>query len=278
MREVPFTQIQVDDLKGKAKRAYTGVPEGQMHYRFQGSGKTVLLLHMAGSSSDEFSRMIPLLPQKYKVLAPDLLGFGESDMPPREYEIPDYAQSILSFMDSLDIEQATILGHHAAASIAVEIAVTCPNRVESLILSAMPCSRDPAERLARLGTRYMQRVEVTWDGTHVMEYWARANRFGESVQVCNERALDYFKAGPRGEEMHWAGAKYHILPKLSSITCPTLLLCGSKDWMLPGSEVAKEEMPDSKLVVIDGGTVLMNREIPKEVVAAVLPFLESLSG
>lgn len=278
MTQVPFTQIKTDELKGKVKRAYTEILEGQIHYRFQGIGETVLLLHMAGSSSDEFSRMIPLLSKSYKILAPDLLGFGESDMPPRAYEIPDYARSVLSFMDALHVEKAHVLGHHAAALIAVEMAVTFPNRVQSLMLSAMPCSRDPAERLARLDARYMQPVEVSWDGSHLMEYWARANRFGESVQVCNERALDYFKAGLRGEEMHWAGAKYHVLPKLSSIACPTMLLCGNKDWLLPGSDIAKEEMPRSKFVLIDGGTVIMNREIPKEVAAAVLSFLDTLQA
>ena len=249
-----------------------------MHYRFQGSGRTVLLLHMACSSSDEFTRMIPFLSKNYRVIAPDHLGFGESDMPPREYQTADYARSILSFMDSLNIEKASILGHHAAAQIAVEIAVTCPDRVESLMLSGIPCSRDPAERLAKLNEPYMQRVEVMQDGSHLMEYWARANRFGESVQVCNERALDYFKAGPRGEEMHWSAAKYHALPKFSSITCPTLLLCGSEDWMLPGSEIAKEVIPRNEFVIIEGGTVIMYREIPGKVAAAILPFLESLRG
>lgn len=275
MTDIPFTQIAIDDLKLKSRRAYTDIAEGQMHYRVHGEGRALLLLHMAGSSSDEFSRLMPLLSGCCKAYAPDLLGFGESDMPPAAYEIPDHARTVISFMDSLGIRKASILGHHAAASIAVEIAVSSPERVEALILSAMPCTRDPAERLARINSRYMRRVEVSWDGSHLMEYWARANRFGESVQVCNERALDYFKAGPRGEELHWAGARYHVLPKLSSLRCPTLLLCGSKDWMLPGSHVAKQELPDSELVIIEGATVIMNREVPKEVAAAVLPFLQT---
>ncbi len=272
----PDTRIKVDELKGTVKRAYTDVPEGQVHYRFQGSGKVLLLLHMACSSSDEFTRMIPLLSKNYRVIAPDHLGYGESDMPPRAYEIPDYAQSILSFMDSLNIEKVSILGQHAGALMAVEIAVNHPERVDSLILVGLPCTRDPKERLTISDLPEMQRVEVTWDGSHLMEYWERANRFGESVQVCNERALDYFKAGPRGEEMHWASARYHVLPKLPLLNCPTLLTCGSKDWLLPGSKIAKEAIPGSKLTIIEGGTVQMSREIPKEVTAVVLTFLGSL--
>ena len=198
-----------------------------MHYRFQGSGRTVLLLHMACSSSDEFTRMIPFLSKNYRVIAPDHLGFGESDMPPREYQTADYARSILSFMDSLNIEKASILGHHAAAQIAVEIAVTCPDRVESLILSGIPCSRDLAERLAK-------RIHATGgsdaDGSHLMR--------GASQSIWRiggmQRGSDYFKVGPRGEEMHWSAAKYHALPKRSYRFVQRCCTCGSEDWMLPG--------------------------------------------
>jgi pimeloyl-ACP methyl ester carboxylesterase len=279
MNRGPVTHIIVDELKGMVRRAYTDIPEGQMHYRYQGKGeRTLLLLHMVMSSSDEFTRMIPLLSEKFRVLAPDHLGQGESDLPPRQYEIPDYARTIISFMDSLNVKKASILGQHGGAHIAVEIAATCPERVDSLILSAIPCPKDPKEELVKLTLPEMQAIEVKWDGSHLMEYWERANRFGESVQVCNERALDYFKAGPRGEEMHWASFKYavHVQDRLRLIKCPTLLICGNKDWLRPGSEVAQEAFPNSKLVLIKGGSTIMNREMPKQVVAAILPFLESL--
>jgi pimeloyl-ACP methyl ester carboxylesterase len=124
----------------------------------------------------------------------------------------------------------------------------------------------------------MQPIKIKWDGSHLMEYWERANRFGESVQVCNERALDYFKAGPKGEEMHHASFRYavHVRDRLRQVKCPTLLICGRKDWLSPGSTVAQQLLPGSELIFIEGGSVIMNREMPKEVVAAILPFLESL--
>ena len=48
--------------------------------------------------------------------------------------------------------------------------------------------------------------------------------------------------------------------------------------MLPGLEIAKQVIPGNKFVIIEGGTVIMNREIPEKVAAAILPFLESLRG
>jgi len=55
------------------KRAYTDIPEGQIHYRIEGSGEPILLLHMAVSSSDEFSRTMHFLSKKYRAIAIDFL-------------------------------------------------------------------------------------------------------------------------------------------------------------------------------------------------------------
>ena len=46
---------------GHMRRAYADVPDGQMHYRYEGRGEALLLLHMAGSASDQFERVIPFL-------------------------------------------------------------------------------------------------------------------------------------------------------------------------------------------------------------------------
>ena len=60
------------------KRGYVDVPEGQVHYRAEGSGDAIILLHMASSSSGEYSRVIPFLAKTYHAIAMDFLGFGES--------------------------------------------------------------------------------------------------------------------------------------------------------------------------------------------------------
>jgi len=64
------------------KRAYTDIPEGQMHYRFEGEGEPIILLHMAVSSSDEYTRAMHFLSRKYRAIAPDFLGAGDSDPAP----------------------------------------------------------------------------------------------------------------------------------------------------------------------------------------------------
>jgi len=92
------------------KRAFTDIPEGQMHYRVEGTGEPVLLLHMAVASSDEFTRVMHILSRKYRAIALDFMGFGDSDPTPCEYQIIDHAKTVISFMDSLGIKHAHIAG------------------------------------------------------------------------------------------------------------------------------------------------------------------------
>lgn len=56
------------------KRAYADIPEGQIHYRIEGEGEYIIMLHMAVSSSDEYTRVIHLLSKKYCAVAMDYLG------------------------------------------------------------------------------------------------------------------------------------------------------------------------------------------------------------
>ena len=61
------------------KRVYVDTPEGQIYCRTNGSGEPVLLLHKASLSSEEFTEVLPLLGKKYRAIAMDVLGCGNSD-------------------------------------------------------------------------------------------------------------------------------------------------------------------------------------------------------
>ncbi len=257
------------------KRAYTDVPDGQIHYRHQGSGEPVLLLHMAGTSSDQYTRVIPFLSKTYHAIAPDLLGYGASDPAPRIYEIPDHARVVISFMDSLDIKKASIMGHHAGAKVGVELASTWPDRVDKLVLSSLPYYRDENDRIAIGNEPVKKRVEISSDGSHLMEWWRRAIRYGDPPEIAEERALDYHKAGPRGEELHWVSNTYDLIPKLPLIKCPTLVLSASEDRFCPMVQEIQKLISRSKITIIENAGVYVDRVKPKEVAEAILTFLEN---
>ena len=134
------------------KRAYIDTPAGQVHYRMQGVGEPLLLLHQAKTSSDEYVLMMPILAKTHQIIAMDTLGYGNSDAPSKVRPlVEDYAHNVVDFLDALGIKRASIFGHLTGAGIAVEVAAANPERVNKLILSNCPFYT-PDERKARLKT------------------------------------------------------------------------------------------------------------------------------
>ncbi|MEM7596039.1 MAG: alpha/beta hydrolase, partial [Cyanobacteria bacterium P01_A01_bin.83] len=116
------------------KRAFLDTEDGQILYRIAGTGSPLLLLHMAPRSSDEFLEVMSILANTRQVIAMDLMGLGDSDRPPREYSVTDYAQCAIALWEQLGIKKCSVLGSLTGGYIAGEIAAAYPERVEKLIL------------------------------------------------------------------------------------------------------------------------------------------------
>ena len=159
------------------KRGYADTPEGQIHYLTAGEGEPLLLLHQTGSSR-QYGKLIPLMAQKYKTLAPDNLGSGNSDPLPPNVQIADLARSMVHFLDFLGIGKAHIFGFHTGNKIAAEMAVACPSRVDRLILcghthSIMADHEALNAALKAVVEESIRKFEPEPDGSHLVKQWAR---------------------------------------------------------------------------------------------------------
>jgi pimeloyl-ACP methyl ester carboxylesterase len=253
------------------KRAYADIREGQIHYRIEGVGEPVLLLHAAVGSSDEFTRVIPFLSKTYCAIAMDFLGHGESDKTPSQYQILDHARTVVSFMDCLGIKKASVVGHHTGAKVAAELAITRPERVNKLVLSGLGYWQEGMTM--NEPTNFTSRVEIKPDGSHLIEWWRRAALWGDPLDVVEERVIEYIKAGPRGEEIHWAARAYDTKFRLPLINCPTLVLSGTREPFYSTAEDVKRLVPKSRLTIIENGPLHMECVMPKEFAEAILSFL-----
>src|SRR5262245_10610891 len=168
----PRRWAQVDnDTAFGVEKAYAQTPDGLVHYVSAGEGETLLLLHETPRSSRMYSGMIPHL-AAFRVIAPDTLGFGNSDRAPDGYSIADYAANVVSLMDSLGLSRAHIFGDHTGAAIAVETAIAAPGRVAGAVLSGLPFWLDDAERVAR-HQQVVARdlISPAEDGSHLVKIW-----------------------------------------------------------------------------------------------------------
>ena len=99
------------------------------------TGRPVLLMvHGLGGSSETWHDVLPGLAQRYTVVAPDLLGHGESDKPRHDYSLGAHANVLRDLMIAIGVERATVIGQSLGGGIAMQLAYQHPKRCERLVL------------------------------------------------------------------------------------------------------------------------------------------------
>jgi len=112
--------------------------QGVVHYEAYGRGKPVILLHgWLGSWGCWLGTMEALAPQ-YRAYALDFWGFGESDKRRESYEISDFVALVDQFMERLGIQKAPVIGHSMGGTVALNLALNQPQRVEKVAVVGSP--------------------------------------------------------------------------------------------------------------------------------------------
>ena len=103
-------------------------------FRIAGSGPALLLIHGIGDNSTTWHSVHSKLAQRVTVIAPDLLGHGQSDKPRADYSVAAYANGMRDLLSVLDVEKVTVVGHSLGGGVAMQFAYQFPQLVERLIL------------------------------------------------------------------------------------------------------------------------------------------------
>ncbi|RZU34052.1 alpha/beta fold hydrolase [Blastococcus saxobsidens] len=99
-----------------------------------GDGPALLLLHGIGNNCQTWAKVIDRLAETHTVIAPDLLGHGNSDKPRGDYSLAAYANGMRDLLSVLDVERATVVGHSLGGGIALQFAYQFPERCQRLAL------------------------------------------------------------------------------------------------------------------------------------------------
>nr|MCH9720525.1 alpha/beta hydrolase [Actinomycetes bacterium] len=103
-------------------------------YRIAGSGPALLLIHGIGDNSTAWEPVHAHLARRFTVIAPDMLGHGQSDKPRADYSVAAYANGMRDLLSVLDIESVTVVGHSLGGGVAMQFAYQFPQLVNRLIL------------------------------------------------------------------------------------------------------------------------------------------------
>lgn len=260
------------------RRAFVDTPDGQMHYRDGGSGKSLLLLHQTPRSSNEYQGMVPILVQKGRIIAVDTMGYGDSDKPARPYSLQDYAETVVMLLDALGIGKASLAGHHTGAFIAAEVAASHPERVENLILSAAFHLNEQTRQWLLAAKHW----SIADNGSHLMDIWQQGMERLRRPLLVQQRLLDTLKAGDSPHATLQAVAKYKQEERYPLIQCPTLLIYGTEDLAKldsyglsasRGTQEVQRTIRRCKVVIVPGGSSQFPTQMPDIFAHLILDFL-----
>ncbi|VWD59484.1 alpha/beta hydrolase [Burkholderia contaminans] len=139
----------METLENIAVTHHTLVANGiRQHYLDAGSGPVVVLLHGFPETSFAWRHQIPVLARTYRVIAPDLRGYGETDKPASGYDKRNMALDIIRLLDALGIEKVVLVGHDRGARVATRLAKDHPERVDRLVVMDNVPTRIVAENMS----------------------------------------------------------------------------------------------------------------------------------
>jgi len=222
-----------------ASRALTSrriaLPTGvDLHYVEQGAaeGDVLIFLHGITDSWRSWERVLPLVSDAYHVYALDYRGHGDSAKPPHGYTQADFAADVVAFMDALEIEQATLIGHSMGSFIAHHVAAEHPARVRRLVIvSGAPTAAGNAG-LTEFDIVDVQTLEDPIDPAFVVEFQVSTAFNPLPPAFLDTVVAETLKLPARVWRQAWAGflAEDHSA-RLGAIVAKTLILWGERDTM-----------------------------------------------
>jgi pimeloyl-ACP methyl ester carboxylesterase len=231
-----------------------------------GSGPPIVFIHGLSGSWPNWLEQLPVFARGHRVIALDLPGFGASEMPEEKISIAGYARTVDALYDALGIDSAAVVGNSMGGFIGAEMAIAHPARVERLVLvsaAGLTIEHQRDERaLAVLRTADKRLAAYAgWLGSRSNEL-ARRPRTRRLIFGLVAHRPDRLPAPLVAEQIRGSGKAgfvpaldaltgYPIRDRLPEIACPTLIVWGTEDKLVPVADADEfaRLIPNSRKVL-----------------------------
>jgi pimeloyl-ACP methyl ester carboxylesterase len=228
------------------------------NYLVFGEGKSLIILHGWGSASDRWIKEAETVSEKgFKVIIPDLPGFGASDKLARPWTVNDYVKWFEEFTKNLNIENFCLLGYSFGGALASKISVKYPQRVQKLFLVAAALVRKKTAK-----KNFSAKISKFIKLFYFLPYYSF---FRKAVYKFIIRKSDYVYTEGIMKQTYLNVVGDDISFNLPFIRVPTIIIWGDKDQSVPieDARFANEKIKNSKLVIIPGADHLLHKKIPE---------------
>lgn len=247
-----------------------------------GEGTPVVLLHGFPFRSEMWDPQFEGLGGKFRLIAPDLRGFGRSALPePDGYSMAAFAGDVAALLNHLQIPRVVLGGLSMGGYIGFEFLRRHPDRVTALVLADTRPDADAPEVRARREAQQKQVREAS--GASLVTPMTQAI-LSEETRAERPEVVAALKATMDQDDRSWIGGleamknRTDSTADLDAISVPTLIVVGEHDALAP-PDVARtmhERIPDSRLVVLEGAGHVSSLEAPALFNAALESFLNEL--
>ncbi|RZS31370.1 pimeloyl-ACP methyl ester carboxylesterase [Herbihabitans rhizosphaerae] len=266
-------------------------------YRVGGRGPALLLIHGISDSSETWQSVLGDLAKRYTVIAPDLLGHGDSDKPRADYSAAAYACGMRDLLSVLDISRVTVIGHSLGGGVAAQFAYQFPERCERLVLvcgggagrAVHPMLRLAAGPWAELALPAVTSAPVSSVISFVLSAVPGLSGMGTRTDLAYVLRRYQLLREPRARKAFLRTLRAVVDQRGQVVTLldrsylatgiPTLLIWGEHDRIVPAEQaaVARAAMPGSRLEIFPSSGHFPQHDDPERFVAVLDEFMETTS-
>jgi len=241
-----------------------------LNYEVIGEGTPLLFLHGWGHSLNTFKLVADNMKKRFRCYLVDLPGFGGSSIPPLSWDSRNYADFMRDFIEDLNLNELSIVGHSFGGKVAVLVSSLLGDRVRKLVLINSAGIKPPV-RISKLFKIYLFKFARTIKNSRILL------KIGDIIYERVERysgSADYLSAGQMREILKRV-VREDISPELSELRCPVLLLWGEKDDSTPMRDAyrMRELILDSKLIVYPDMGHYLPHESPHQIAHHIKSFI-----
>lgn len=258
----------------------TRIDDIQLAYDDVGSGPAVVLIHGYPFNRSLWNEQAEALSSAYRVVTPDLRGFGESDTSEGPVTMNRMAQDVAKLMDQLGIEQAVIGGLSMGGYVALAFVKQFPSRVKALVLADTRAQADAEEAKQ---TRHQHAEKALSEGMAgisdaMLPKLLTPETVSKRPEVVKRVRDMMLKTKPQGAASALLGMAERDDQSefISTIAAPTMIVVGREDAITPlaDSEKMRSKIHPAHLVVLDNAGHVSNVEQPEHFNYALVKFLE----
>ncbi len=289
-------QTDFADLDYPYKVEYQQLDNGQrIAYIDEGEGTPLLLIHGLGSYIPAWKQNIAALSENHRVIALDLPGFGKSSKDANSYSIPFFTETVMQLQQALGIPKATWIGHSMGAQIAMEGALSHPQKISKLILLAPAGFETFTEQEGQMMTSFVTpaSIKATPDSLIRQTFKATFYDFPKEAEFMAEDRVairgaknfdGYARAYAASVQAMIDGP---VFSRLSQIKQPALIIYGKQDALIPNrqlhadlstkkvAESGHQKLPNSQLKMIDKAGHFVHFEQSDIVNKEILKFIKN---